>query len=93
MFKAMVEPMMAPIRTSVGKWTPRNILEAATADAQAKSGSARGPNHNRQHTENMNAAEVCPEGKLNLSDAVIRLLKPGMACGGRRRRQLFLRVK
>ena len=36
--------------------------------------------------------EVWPDGKLNWSDAVIRLRKPGTATCGRRRRRLFFRA-
>ncbi len=40
-----------------------------------------------------NAAEVWPDGKLNLSDGTIKLLNPGMASGGRFRLKLFFKEK
>lgn len=80
---------MAPAITSAGKCTPKMMRDAATMQAQATSGAAGVAVKETISTTSKNAAEVCPEGKLNSSDAVINALNVGRARGGRWRLSPF----
>ena len=74
---------------SAGKCTPRITRDMPTAVAQMNTGVAIAGKASADSTAKRNAAEVCPEGKLNSSDAVMIASKEGMAAGGRLRLRPF----
>ncbi len=86
-------PSMAPAIMSEGKCTPKIMREQLTLIAQSIIGNATRPNSIRVKFANKKAAMVCPEGKLNLSDAVTILEKSGTTSGGLFLRRLFFKMK
>jgi hypothetical protein len=75
---------------SVGKCTPSITLETPTSTAHGnRINAATGTNQDIMIAIR-NAAEVCPDGKLNWSEGITADLKFGIACGGRLRLKNFL---
>lgn len=90
---ATLEPNVAPAKVSVGKCTPRMTREQATLNAQGIKNIPTNGKYQQANVASKKAADVWPEGKLNLSEALIILSKPGMASGGRLRRVKFFKKK
>ena len=87
--RAIVLPINAPATVSPGKWTPRITRDMATRLAHRYMAITGPPYTTHRAVASRNAAELWPEGKLNWSEAVIRLRKPGMKSCGRRRLRAF----
>lgn len=69
----IVTPIAAPTKISVGKCTPNATREKPTKPAQQYSGINSEGEKWLRIVAITKAAEVCPEGKLNLSDGLIKL--------------------
>lgn len=90
---AMLIPIKQPTRMSVGKCTPNATRENPTNPAQAQSGINKKGKKCPIKAAIMNAADVCPDGKLNLSEGVIKLWKFFIAASGRLRLKPFFNTK
>jgi len=85
-------PMRAPASTSPGKWTPTTTREMPTMSAQANITIDSPPKIKTLIVAIQNAAEVWPEGKLNLSEAVIKEWKLGLKSAGLSRFKVFFKM-
>ena len=75
---AIALPIIAPAMVSPGKCAPNKTRDSPTTHAHPYRVRKGPPKTMPVIVARQNAAEVCPEGKLNRSDGTIRALKLGM---------------